>query len=80
MGVIPRIENKMTPGTKKSLNGEFFNIDKGIPSSLPVGETINAPPPPIAPNPRNANKIRRIFRVVFIFITISSLFVFVSLC
>ena len=65
IGMRPRIENNIIPGSKKLLNGELFNIDKGIPINFPLGEIIKIPPPPIAPNPRNANKKRRIFRVFF---------------
>lgn len=65
IGIRPRTENNIIPGSKKLLNGELFNIDKGIPINFPLGEIIKTPPPPIAPNPRNANKKRRIFRVAF---------------
>lgn len=65
IGTIPRTENNIIPGSKKLLNGELSNIDKGIPINFPPGEIIKTPPPPIAPNPRNANKKRRIFLVFF---------------
>ena len=67
-GISPRTKNKITPGIKKLLKGDFSNIDKGISNNSPLGEIINAPPPPIAPNPRNPNKNKKIFRVVIIFI------------
>jgi len=61
--------NKMIPGTKKLLNGDLSRIDSGNPpNNFPEGEIIKAPPPPIALNPRNANRVRRMFRAVFDFI------------
>lgn len=67
MGTSPRMENKMIPGNKKLLNGDSLNIDKGIPINFPLGEIIKTPPPPIAPNPRNANKAINKFLVLFNF-------------
>jgi hypothetical protein len=66
IGIIPSIVNKIIPGNKKLLNGEFSNKDKGIPNSLPDGEMINTLPPNIAPNPRNINKIISRFLIVMI--------------
>ena len=63
------MRNKIIPGTIKLVKGECSKIDKGKPpNNFPEGETIKAPPPPIALNPRNANKIISIFRAVFVFI------------
>ncbi len=60
----------MIPGTRKLVKGKCSKIDKGKPpNNFPDGEIIKAPPPPIALNPRNANKIIRIFHAVFVFIT-----------
>ena len=67
-GKLPRTRNRIIPGIKKLLKGEFSNSDKGIPNNFPSGEIINTPPPKTAPLPRNANKKRRIFRAVFDFI------------
>jgi hypothetical protein len=60
-GVSPRTVNKKIPGIKKFENGESFIMDKGTPSSPPEGEMINAPPPKIAPAPRNVIRPIRIF-------------------
>lgn len=73
-GKSPIIRNKIIPGTKKLLNGELPKFDKGILSSSPVGEMI------IAPNARNVNIKISTFRVAFVFINISSIIVFASLC
>ena len=54
------------PGIKKLVKGELSNIDKGIPNNFPVGDIINTAPPNIALNPRNANRMNKIFRVAFI--------------
>ena len=70
IGTRPRTENNIIPGSKKLLNGELCNIDKGIPINFPLGEIIKTPPPPIAPNPRNANKAMSKFLVAFDFIII----------
>ena len=64
-GITPRTENKITPGIKKLLKGIFLNSDKGNPNSSPSGEIISIIPPPIAPNERKPNKIKKIFRVIF---------------
>ena len=64
-GNTPKTPNKIIPGNKKSLNGDLFNSDNGIPISLPLGEIINTPPPNSAPSPRNNSKKRRMFRAVF---------------
>lgn len=56
----------MIPGIKKSLKGDLSKKDKGNPPiNLPEGDIISAPPPPIAPIPRKANKLIRIFRAAF---------------
>ncbi len=56
-GKSPKTANKIIPGIKKSLNGDFSKIDKGNPpNNLPDGDIINAPPPPMALIPRNVNK------------------------
>lgn len=61
-GASPKMKNKIIPGTRKSVKGECSKIDKGKPPiNFPEGETIYAPPPPIALNARNANKTIRIF-------------------
>ena len=61
-GKSPKTTNKIIPGTKKSLKGEFFKIVNGNPpNNLPDGDIINAPPPPMALIPRNDSKKRRIF-------------------
>ena len=68
-GKIPNTTNKMIPGNKKSLNGDLFKMDSGKPpNNLPEGEMIKAPPPPIAFTPRKANKIKRIFRAIVIYL------------
>lgn len=68
-GKSPNKTNKIMPGIRKSVNGEFFKIDKGRPpSSLPDGEIINAPPPPMALSARKANKSKWIFLAVLDFI------------
>jgi hypothetical protein len=67
-GANPITLNKIIPGIKKLLNGEFFNIDSGIPNSLPEGEIINTPPPNIAPIPSSTNNISKQFTVGFRFI------------
>ena len=46
----------MIPGIKKLLNGECSSMDKGICSISPSGASIKAPPPPMAPIPKNAIK------------------------
>ena len=74
IGATPRTKNNIIPGIKKLLKGELSNTDKGIPINCPLGEIINTPPPPMAPNPRNANKKRRIFRVDFGCFSIDELF------
>ena len=61
-GKSPKTLNKIIPGIKKSLKGEVSKIDNGNPpNNLPEGDIINAPPPPMAPIPRNINKKIRIF-------------------
>jgi len=60
-GISPRTENKIIPGKRKLSKGEFFNSDKGNPINSPVGEIINTPPPPIAPDARIPNTIKKIF-------------------
>ena len=61
-GKSPKTANKIIPGIKKSLKGDFSKIDNGNPpNNLPEGDIINAPPPPIALIPRNDNKTNRIF-------------------
>ena len=63
VGKMPNTTNKIIPGIKKSANGEFFKMDNGNPpSSLPDGEIISAPPPPMALTPRKANNNKCIFR------------------
>ena len=61
-GISPKTEVKIAPGIKKLLKGIFLNSDKGIPINFPVGEIINIIPPPMAPNERKPNKIKKIFR------------------
>ncbi len=74
-GVIPRIKNKIIPGTRKLLKGECSKIDNGKPPiNFPDGETIKAPPPPIALKARNANKIINRYCAVFVFITFKIIF------
>ncbi len=41
-----------------------LTLTKACPTNLPPGEIIKTPPPPIAPNPRNANKARKIFLAI----------------
>jgi len=65
--MIPRIENRIIPGTRKSLKGELPRFDKGILSNSPVGEIINAPPPKIAPTTSKPNRIIRTYKEVFVF-------------
>ena len=60
-GAIPRKVNKKIPGIIKFEKGETFIMDNGMPRSLPEGEMINAPPPKIAPAPRNVKRAVRIF-------------------
>ena len=79
MGANPNTINKIIPGIKKLLKGEFSNIDKGIPNSLPDGEIINMVPPKIAPNPRIANKKMRRFLIAFVFIVLWFVTLIVSL-
>jgi len=64
-GARPKSVNRITPCIKKLSKGEFFSIRKGIPINLPLGETINKAPPPMAPKPRNSKRIIRIFLAVF---------------
>ena len=71
LGKSPKTMNKMIPGIKKSWKGDLAKMDNGKPpSNLPDGETINAPPPPTAPNPRNARRKRWIFIAVFDFMIV----------
>ena len=61
-GKRPKIVKSIIPGIRKSEKGESAKIDNGNPpSSLPEGEMINAPPPPMALNPRNNNNEIRTF-------------------
>ena len=73
IGTNPSTLNKIIPGIKKLLKGEFSNIDWGIPNSLPDGEIMNTAPPKIAPKPRIANK--KIRRLLIDFVVIKSDFV-----
>ncbi len=70
-GASPKIKNRITPGIRKSGNGECSKMDKGNPpSNLPDGEMINNKPPPMALTPRNNNKEMSIFLAVVGFIII----------
>jgi len=60
-GASPRKANNKIAGIKKFENGESLIMDNGIPSNSPEGEMINAPPPKMAPTPRNAKRVMRIF-------------------
>jgi hypothetical protein len=59
-GITPRTVNKISPGIRKLVKGEFFSSENGSPINAPVGEIINTAPPPIAPNARNPNTIKKI--------------------
>lgn len=64
-GESPRTKNRIMPGIKKSLNGEWSKIDKGkSPNNFPDGEIISNAPPPNAPNPRNNSRKISLFLVV----------------
>ena len=75
LGKSPKTMNKIRPGIKKFSKGDLAKMDSGNPpSNLPDGETINAPPPPMAPNPRNARRMRWMFLAVFDFMTVGLTF------
>jgi hypothetical protein len=72
-GKIPKTKNRITPGIRKSLKGEWSRIDKGNPfNNFPDGEMMSNAPPPIAPNPSNNNNEISMFLmdVGFIFVLI----------
>jgi hypothetical protein len=67
MGAAPITLNKIIPGIKKFLKGEFSNNDSGIPNSFPEGEIINTPPPKIAPIPSMTSKNKKMFRSIIMY-------------
>jgi hypothetical protein len=60
-GQIPKTINRIMPGIRKSVNGDFVNKYKGIWNRAPEGEIINTPPPNRAPIPRNNIRNTKIF-------------------
>jgi hypothetical protein len=67
-GITPRTENRIIPGTRKSLKGEDPRFDRGILSNSPPGEMINNPPPKIAPRDSKPKRTIRTIRDTFVFI------------
>ena len=60
-GNIPNSKNKIIPGIKKLLKGEWIKKDKCMFSSSPEGKSIKASPPARAEVPRSTRIRRSIF-------------------